>query len=219
VTRLIDPPISSTRPYFVGVVGGTGSGKTTVAKRLSEALPRGAAVTLQHDSYYRPHPELSADERDRLNFDHPAALDNELLAQHLDDLRAGRAIDVPQYDFSTHLRTDSTTRVEAAPIVIVEGILLFVDEALRERFDIKLYVDTDADIRILRRIERDLKRRGRTFEQVREQYYATVRPMHLQFVEPSKRWADVIIPEGGHNRVALDLIVSKLEHILAVHPG
>jgi uridine kinase len=219
VTRLIDPPISSTRPYFVGVVGGTGSGKTTVAKRLSEALPRGAAVTLQHDSYYRPHPELSEDERDRLNFDHPAALDNELLAQHLDALRAGQPIEVPQYDFSTHLRTESTTRVDSAPIVIVEGILLFVDEALRERFDIKLYVDTDADIRILRRIERDMKRRSRTFEQVREQYYATVRPMHLQFVEPSKRWADVIIPEGGHNRVALDLIVSKLEHILAVHPG
>jgi uridine kinase len=203
----------------VGVVGGTGSGKTTVAKRLSEALPRGAAVTLQHDSYYRPHPELSPEERDRLNFDHPAALDNELLAQHLDALRAGQAIEVPQYDFSSHLRTDSTTHVESAPIVIVEGILLFVDEALRERFDIKLYVDTDADIRILRRIERDMKRRSRTFEQVREQYYSTVRPMHLQFVEPSKRWADVIIPEGGHNRVALDLIVSKLEHILAVHPG
>ncbi len=219
MTRLIDPPISSHRPYFVGVVGGTGSGKTTVAKRLTEALPRGSAVTLQHDSYYRPHPELSVDQRDRLNFDHPEALDNELLAQHLDALRAGSAIDVPQYDFSTHLRLETTTRVDSAPIVIVEGILLFVDEALRERFDIKLYVDTDADIRILRRIERDMKRRSRTFEQVREQYYATVRPMHLQFVEPSKRWADVIIPEGGHNRVALDLIVAKLEHILAVHPG
>ena len=155
--------------------------------------------------------ELSVDQRDRLNFDHPEALDNELLAQHLDALRAGSAIDVPQYDFSTHLRLETTTRVDSAPIVIVEGILLFVDEALRERFDIKLYVDTDADIRILRRIERDMKRRSRTFEQVREQYYATVRPMHLQFVEPSKRWADVIIPEGGYNEVGIDLISGKIQ--------
>ncbi len=201
----------------MGVVGGTGSGKTTVAKRLREALPRGAAATLQHDSYYRPHPELSPEDRDKLNFDHPDALDNELLASHLDQLRAGRAVEVPRYDFSTHLRLEQTVRVEPAPIVIVEGILLFVDEALRQRFDVKLYVDTDADIRILRRIERDLELRGRSFEQVREQYFSTVRPMHLQFVEPTKRWADVIIPEGGHNRVALDLIVSKLENILAVH--
>jgi uridine kinase len=188
-----------------------------VAKRLREALPRSAAATIQHDSYYRPHPELSPEDRDKLNFDHPDALDNELLASHLDQLRAGRAVEVPRYDFSTHLRLEQTMRVEPAPIVIVEGILLFVDEALRKRFDVKLYVDTDADIRILRRIERDLELRGRSFEQVRDQYFSTVRPMHLQFVEPTKRWADVIIPEGGHNRVALDLIVSKLENILAVH--
>lgn len=209
--------MSSRRPYFVGIVGGTGSGKTTVARALREALPSGSVTAIQHDSYYRPHPELRPEARDQLNFDHPDALDNELLARHLDALRAGSPVEVPRYDFSTHLRLSETTRVEPAPIVIVEGILLFVDEALRQRFDVKLYVDTDADIRILRRIERDLELRGRTFEQVREQYFSTVRPMHLQFVEPSKRWADIIVPEGGHNRVALDLIVSKLETILAVH--
>lgn len=212
--RLDDRP---TAPYFVGVVGGTGSGKTTVARRLREALPEGAAATLQHDAYYRHRPELSLDERDRLNFDHPDSLDNELLLVHLKALRQGQAIEVPQYDFSTHLRLPETRRVEPAPIILVEGILLFADADLRACFDAKIYVDTDADIRILRRIERDIDLRGRSFEQIRDQYYATVRPMHLQFVEPSKRWADVIIPEGGHNRVALDMIVSKLENLLAVH--
>lgn len=212
--RLDDHP---TAPYFVGVVGGTGSGKTTVARRLREALPEGSAATLQHDAYYRHRPELSLDERDRLNFDHPDSLDNELLLVHLKALRQGQAIEVPQYDFSTHLRLPETRRVEPAPIILVEGILLFADADLRACFDAKIYVDTDADIRILRRIERDIDLRGRSFEQIRDQYYATVRPMHLQFVEPSKRWADVIIPEGGHNRVALDMIVSKLENLLAVH--
>lgn len=205
------------RPYFVGVVGGTGSGKTTVARRLGSALPEGSVAMLQHDAYYRHRPELSLEERDGLNFDHPESLDNELLRQHLEELRKGRAIEAPQYDFATHLRLPETRRVEPAPIIIVEGILLFVDPDLRACFDAKLYVDTDADIRILRRIERDLARRGRTFEQVRDQYFSTVRPMHLQFVEPSKRWADVIIPEGGHNRVALDLVVGKLQNLLDVH--
>lgn len=215
MTRRLDDGV--TLPYFVGVVGGTGSGKTTVAKRLREALPEGTVAALQHDAYYRHRPELSRAERDRLNFDHPDSLDNELLRTYFEELRRGNGIDVPQYDFSTHLRQPETHRVEPAPIIIVEGILLFVDADLRACFDAKLYVDTDADIRILRRIERDMALRGRTFEQVRDQYYSTVRPMHLQFVEPSKRWADVIIPEGGHNRVALDLIVSKLKNLLAAH--
>ncbi len=217
MTRWMTPGESSLRPYFVGVVGGTGSGKTTIAKRLRDALPEGSVAMLQHDAYYKHRPELSIEERDQLNFDHPDSLDNELLRQHLGELRAGRPIEAPQYDFASHLRLAETRRVEPAPVIVVEGILLFVDQELRDCFDAKIYVDTDADIRILRRIERDLHRRGRTFEQVREQYFATVRPMHLQFVEPSKRWADVIIPEGGHNRVALDLIVSKLEALLAVH--
>ncbi len=217
MTRLIDPPISGKRPYFVGVVGGTGSGKTTVAEGLKAALPEGAATIIQHDAYYRHRPELSPEERDALNFDHPAALDNALLAEHLDALRRGEPIEAPQYDFATHLRLPETRHLKPTPIVVVEGILLFVEEALRSRFDVKLYVDTDADIRILRRVTRDMEVRRRTFQQVRDQYFATVRPMHLQFVEPSKRWADVIVPEGGHNRVALDLIVSKLENILSVH--
>lgn len=217
MTRWIPTGGANTRPYFVGVVGGTGSGKTTVAKGLREALPEGAVAMLQHDSYYRHRPELTLEERDQLNFDHPDSLDNDLLRKHLEELRAGRAIEVPQYDYATHLRLPETRRVEPAPIIIVEGILLFVDPELRACFDAKIYVDTDADIRILRRIERDLARRGRTFEQVRDQYFSTVRPMHLQFVEPSKRWADLIIPEGGHNRVALDLVLSKLQNLLAVH--
>lgn len=217
MTRWISPGEGTVRPYLVGVVGGTGSGKTTVARRLRDALPEGSVAMLQHDAYYRHRPDLSVEDRDQLNFDHPESLDNELLRQHLEDLRRGRPIEAPQYDFSTHLRLPETRRVEPAPIIIVEGILLFVDPELRACFDAKLYVDTDADIRILRRIERDLERRGRTFEQVRDQYFSTVRPMHLQFVEPSKRWADVIIPEGGHNRVALDLVVGKLQSLLAVH--
>lgn len=204
------------RPYFVGVVGGTGAGKTTVARNIMVALPSGTVAMIAHDSYYRPRPDLNLAERELINFDHPDALDNELLIEHLDRLRAGKSVDVPIYDFATHLRRSETLRVEAAPIIIVEGILVLADRELRERLDVKLYVDTDADIRILRRVKRDLDERGRTFEQVREQYHATVRPMHLQFVEPSKRWADVIIPEGGDNRVALDMVVSKLRSVLAL---
>jgi len=202
------------RPYFIGIVGGTGSGKTTVAERVVEALPPGSVAIIAHDSYYIPRPNLTPEERDQLNFDHPAALDNALLAQHLDELRAERGIDVPVYDFSTHLRLDETRHVEPAPIVIVEGILVLADENLRRRLDLKLYVDTAADVRILRRITRDIEFRSRTFDQVREQYYQTVRPMHEQFVEPSKRWADVIIPEGGYNHVALDLVIGRLEKLL-----
>lgn len=198
------------RPFVVGIAGGTGSGKTTVAQRLLRALPQGTAVLLQHDAYYRSRSDLSFDEREELNFDHPAALESDLLGAHIRQLLGLQAIEVPSYDYTTHLRREATRRVEPAPVILVEGILLLSEANLRELFDLKIYVDTDADIRILRRIERDLLERQRSFAQVRDQYHATVRPMHLQFVEPSKRYADVIIPEGGHNEIALELITALL---------
>lgn len=205
-------------PYFVGIAGGTGSGKTTVAKKLFEGLPEGQAVLVQHDSYYRHRPELSDAEREDINFDHPDALDNALLIEHLDALRSGQPIDVPVYDFRTHLRSAEAIRVEPAPIVIVEGILILVDEALRQRMDLKIFVDTDADIRVLRRTQRDMQSRGRSFDQVLEQYYTTVRPMHLRFVEPSKSYADMVLPEGGANVVALDVVLVKLTAMLGLRP-
>lgn len=165
---------------------------------------------LEHDAYYRDQSHLPYEERTRINYDHPDALDNDLFIAHLDALRAGRAIDKPTYDYAQHTRGAQTVRVEPAPVVVVEGILVLTDAALRERMDIKLFVDTDPDIRVMRRIRRDLEQRGRTFAQVRQQYYESVRPMHLAFVEPSKRFADLIIPEGGHNRVALEMIVNYL---------
>ena len=204
----------ATRPFFVGIAGGTGSGKSTIAARIAEGLAPGAAVCLVHDAYYKDHPNMPFAERERLNYDHPNALDNDLLISHLDALREGHAVRVPKYDFVAHARRPETSFVHAAPIVIVEGILVFVEARLRERFDVKLFVDTDADIRVFRRIRRDMQHRGRTLQQVRDQYYRTVRPMHLEFVEPSKRWADLIIPEGGNNEVALDLVLSKLTHLV-----
>ncbi len=199
----------------VGIAGGTGSGKTTVAKTIAAALPGAGVAMVEFDAYYRDRADLSPDERAQINFDHPDALETELLVKHLDALRAGEPIDVPIYDFKAHRRRAESRRVPPAPVVVVEGILVFVDPRVRERLDMKIFVDTDADIRVFRRIRRDMEQRGRTFESIREQYYRTVRPMHLQFVEPSKRWADLIIPEGGNNRVALDLIVAKLRSVLA----
>ncbi len=171
-------------------------------------------MTYDHDAYYRDRSDLAPEERQNLNYDHPEALETELLVRHLAGLRAGQPVELPVYDFKTHSRSPNTRRVAPAPVVIVEGILVFVDPALRAALDIKIFVDTDADIRVFRRIRRDLEQRGRTFQSVREQYYRTVRPMHLQFVEPSKRWADIIIPEGGDNRVAIDLIVGKLLNVV-----
>lgn len=197
----------------IGIAGGTGSGKTTVAKRICAALPSDKVATIEHDAYYRDRHDLDAEARAIVNFDHPDALETELLVQHLDRLRAGEAVDVPIYDFKSHRRLTESRQVGPTPIVLVEGILVFVDARLRERLDMKLFVDTDADIRIFRRIRRDMEQRGRTFESVREQYYKTVRPMHLEFVEPSKRYADLIIPEGGNNAVALDLILTKLRSL------
>lgn len=198
----------------VGIAGGTGSGKTTVAKRIAAALPPSAVTTLEHDAYYRDRSDLSPEERAQLNYDHPSSLETELLVEHLDRLRAGEPVEVPIYDFKEHKRAAQSRTVHPTPIVLVEGILVFVDAALRERLDMKLFVDTDADIRIFRRVRRDMEHRGRTFESVREQYYKTVRPMHLEFVEPSKRAADLIIPEGGNNAVAIDLIITKLKSLL-----
>jgi uridine kinase len=193
----------------VGIAGATGSGKTTVASRLAASVAD-HVVLLQHDSYYRDRPELSYEQRCQLNFDHPGSLDTELLIAHLHALREGQAVDVPVYDFTTHRRSEQVVKVKPAPVIIVEGILVLADARLREVFDIKLFVDTDADIRVFRRIRRDLEQRGRSFESVRQQYYSTVRPMTLEFVEPSKRWADMIIPEGGRNDVALDVLGAKL---------
>ena len=199
---------------IVGIAGGTGSGKTTVAKRIAAALPAPSVTMIEHDAYYRDRSELSIEERSQVNYDHPDALETELLIEHIDRLRAGETVDVPIYDFKQHKRAAESRRIAPTPIVIVEGILVFVDATLRDRLDMKLFVDTDADIRIFRRVRRDMEHRGRTFESVREQYYKTVRPMHLEFVEPSKRTADLIIPEGGNNAVAIDLIITKLKTLI-----
>jgi uridine kinase len=196
------------------VAGGTGSGKSTVARKIAEGLPVGSVGVIDHDSYYRDLRHLSVEERAKVNFDHPDSLDNDLLVEHLEALHAGQAVDVPAYDFKTHTRADERRRVEPSRIVIVEGILVFVEERVRKLLDVKIFVDTDADIRVFRRIRRDIEQRGRSFQSIREQYYSTVRPMHLQFVEPSKRWADLIVPEGGENHIAIDLILGTLRHML-----
>ncbi|HMG20149.1 MAG TPA: uridine kinase, partial [Kofleriaceae bacterium] len=175
--------------------------------------PPGRCAMIEHDAYYRDQSHLAPDDRSAINYDHPAALDSELLAVHLRELRGGRAVEVPIYEFATHTRRRDTRRVEPARVILVEGILVFAEPALREQMDIKIFVDTDPDIRLMRRIRRDLEQRGRTFQSVRDQYYATVRPMHLEYVEPSKRWADLIIPEGGNNQVALDLLLGQLWRI------
>lgn len=201
--------------FVLGIAGGTGSGKTTVAENVIAALPAGAAVLIEHDSYYRDRSRLPPAERARINFDHPDAIETEFLERHLVELRAGRAIEVPQYDYREHARRAETRRVEPAPIVVVEGILVLAEDRLRAQMDLKIFVDTDADVRLMRRMGRDMEDRGRTFAQVREQYASTVRPMHLAFVEPSKRFADLILPEGGENRPALDAIVGRLLHSLA----
>lgn len=206
--------MATARPLLIGIAGGTGSGKSTIAKNLADAFPPGTAQIVDHDAYYKDLANIPFEERVKVNFDHPDSLETSLLVQHLDQLREGKGIDVPLYDFATHTRRTETRRVEASPLIVVEGILVFVEEDLRSRLDVKIFVDTDADIRVFRRIRRDLEQRGRSFQSIRDQYYKSVRPMHLQFVEPSKRWADVIIPEGGNNRVALDLLVGKLLRVV-----
>lgn len=205
--------MSTARPLVVGIAGGTGSGKTTVANKLAAAMPPSRCVTIEHDAYYRDQSNLTFEERTRVNYDHPASLESSLLAKHLAELRAGHSVEVPIYDFAAHTRSDKTKRVAPAPLIIVEGILVFAEAQLREQMDIKIFVDTDADIRLIRRIRRDIEVRGRSFQSVRDQYYATVRPMHLEYVEPTKRWADLIVPEGGDNHIALDVLLGRLGRI------
>jgi uridine kinase len=202
-------------PVALGVAGGTGSGKTTVAHSILEAVGRSRIGFLSQDSYYKDVEWGSDHDLLKHNFDHPDALDNDLLAEHIASLKAGRPVDVPIYDFVRHRRTGETHRVEPRPVVLVEGILLYVEPRLRRQLDFKIFVDTDADVRFIRRLQRDLLDRGRTVQDVLRQYIETVRPMHLEFVEPSKRWADVIVPEGGENRVALEMVVARLEQLLA----
>jgi uridine kinase len=202
------------RPFVVGIAGGTGSGKTTVAHKLAAAMPAGRCVTIEHDAYYRDQGHLAFEERARINYDHPASLESSLLVDHLRTLRSGQPVEVPIYDFATHTRCPDTRPVQPARVIVVEGILVFTEPALREQMDIKIFVDTDPDIRLMRRIRRDLEQRGRTFQSVRDQYYATVRPMHIEHVEPTKRWADLIIPEGGNNHVALDVLLGQLWRIV-----
>jgi uridine kinase len=207
--------VNGQRPCILGVAGGTGSGKTTVARAILDAVGQHRIAFLEQDNYYRDIEWGSEAELLHHNFDHPGALDNDLLVEHLTALRAGGPAEVPIYDFVRHRRTDKTRRVEPRPVVLLEGILIFVEKSLRDLLDFKVYVDTDADIRLIRRLGRDMAERGRSVDDVLRQYRETVRPMHLEFVEPSKRWADVIIPEGGENRVALEMVVARVEQLLA----
>lgn len=201
---------------IVGIAGGTGSGKTTLTNRLKERFGGDVSV-VYHDSYYKAHDDLPYEERCKLNYDHPDSFDTALMVEHLQALRQGRAVDCPTYDYTVHNRSRDTVRVEPARVIVVEGILIFADPALRSLMDIKIFVDTDADTRILRRILRDVKERGRSLDSVVDQYLTTVKPMHEAFVEPSKKYADLIVPEGGHNLVALDMLVQRVEGHLNAH--
>lgn len=203
-----------TTSLVIGIAGGTGSGKTTIADYILDTVGPEKIAFLPHDAYYHELGHLSPAERTKVNFDHPASLETDLLIKHIHQLKAGQSIELPHYDFKTHTRTDKTTLIEPQQILIVEGILIFAEPELRKLFDLRIYVDTDADIRFIRRLRRDIEERGRTTESVIDQYLDTVRPMHLEFVEPSKRYASVIIPEGGYNTVALDLIVARIESML-----
>ena len=206
-------------PIVIGVAGGTGSGKTTVANVVLERLGAHRIAYVPHDAYYKDLRNLQRIQRDILNFDHPDSLDNELMLEHIRLLKSGLPAYLPVYDFTTHSRTEKTIRVDPQPVILVEGILIFAVPELRETFDVKLFVDTDADVRFIRRLQRDIAERGRTTESVIRQYLTTVRPMHLEFVEPSKRYADVIIPEGWLNEVAMEMVVARLGVLLGKHTG
>lgn len=205
---------NSSIPVIIGLAGGTGSGKTTVANVILDRVGADSIVFLPHDAYYKDLTHLPKAQRDLLNFDHPDSLESDLLVQHLRELREWKSIEIPVYDFTIHSRTDRIEKIVPQPIILVEGILIFVEPILRDTFDVKIFVDTPPDIRFIRRLERDIEERGRSLESVIRQYQTTVRPMHLEFVEPSKRYADVIIPEGGFNTVAMDMVVARIESML-----
>ena len=205
---------SHPKPIVIGIAGGTGSGKTTVANVILQRVGANRIAYLPHDAYYRDLTNLPPVQRAEINFDHPNSLETEMMVEHITRLKNWQPVELPIYDFTRHARTDKTIHIEPQMVVIVEGILIFAEKALREMFDIKIFVDTDADIRFIRRLQRDIAERGRTTESVINQYLKTVRPMHLEFVEPSKRYADVIIPEGGLNTVAMDLVIARIEAML-----
>lgn len=209
--------VTAKSPIIIGVAGGSGSGKTTVSQAILNRVGRERIAYIQHDAYYRDLSHLSFEERTRVNYDHPDSLENDLLTRHLDELCAGRMVEVPIYDFTLHNRSPETELVQPHPVVMVEGILIFADKALRDRMDVKIYVDADADLRVVRRLLRDVSERDRSPKSVIDQYLSTVRPMHLEFVEPSKRYADIIIPRGGMNAVAIDMVVSRVEYLLDAH--
>ena len=201
-------------PFLIGLAGGTGSGKTTVANAIVKRVGEERIAILSHDSYYRDFVDLPKDILDRQNFDHPDSLESELLVRHLKALKQGMVVETPIYDFKVHCRAAESRRVEPRKVILVDGILIFAEPELRKLFDVKIYVDTDADIRLIRRLKRDIAERGRSVESVVTQYESTVRPMHMEFVEPSKRYADIIIPEGGENTVALDFLFARLRELL-----
>ena len=205
------------KPLIIGVAGGTGSGKSTVARNVAAALGEASVAFLDMDAYYLDHAHLSLEERRAVNWDHPNAFDWDLLVRQLTDLTEGRAIPKPVYDFHAHVRSDTVVQVPPAGVIVIDGILLFVDQRVRDLCDVKVFVDADADIRLIRRIRRDMVKRGRPLPELLEQYLTSVQPMHLEFVEPSKRYADVIVPRGGHNPVAIEMIVAKIARRL--HPS
>lgn len=200
----------SKNTILIGIAGGTGSGKTTLADKVVDSFGRDEVSILRHDNYYKRHDEMNYEDRSKLNYDHPDAFDTELLCEHIKELKKGKAIQMPVYDYTIHNRSDKTILVEPAPVIVLEGILIFAEPSLCELMDIRVFVDTDADVRILRRIVRDVKDRGRSLDSVINQYLTTVKPMHEQFVEPSKRRADIIIPEGGENAVALEMLIQRV---------
>ena len=198
------------KPLIIGIAGGSGSGKSTVARKVADALDAASVAFIDMDAYYNDYAQLSMDERRRINWDHPNSFDWDLLVSQIEALSAGRSIQKPQYDFVHHLRMTETVSIAAARVVVIDGILLLSDPRTRALCDVKVFVDTDADIRLIRRLRRDILERGRTLDEILDQYLTTVQPMHLEFVEPSKRYADVIVPRGGHNEVAIEMIIAKI---------